>query len=46
MKGSEKSIKEKTELVDPSFILPDSRIEPLEFLFANLPLTPHRISIN
>ncbi len=41
MKGSEKSIKEKAELVDLSFILLDSRVEPLEFLFANLPLTSH-----
>ncbi len=46
MKGSEKFVKQQVELVDPSFTLQNSRIEPLEFLFVNLPLTPHWIGIS
>ncbi len=45
MRGSERFAKEHVELVDPSFTILDSRIKPLEFLFANLPLTPHQIGI-
>ncbi len=45
MKGSEKSVKEHIELVDPSFTVLDSKVEPLEFLFTSLPLTPHQIGI-
>jgi hypothetical protein len=41
VKGSEKSIKEQAELIDPSFIILNSGVRLLEFLHANLPLTPH-----
>jgi len=46
MKGSENFVKEQVELVDSSFNLLDNIIEPLVFLFANLPLIPHQIGIS
>jgi len=46
MKGNEKYVKEQVELVDSSFTLLDNIIEPLVFLFANLPLIPHQIGIS
>ncbi len=45
MESNDKSIKEHVEFVDPSFIVFDSKIGPLEFLLATLPLTPHQIGI-
>ncbi len=45
VESSDKSIKEQVEHVDPSFIIFNSGIGPLEFLLATLPLTPHQIGI-
>jgi hypothetical protein len=45
MRGNEISIKEQTEPINPSFIVLDDRVESLEFLSTNLPLTPHHIGI-
>jgi hypothetical protein len=45
MRCSEKFVKEQAKLVDLSFIILDSRIEPLEFLSISLPLIPHQIGI-
>jgi hypothetical protein len=45
MKGSERSIKEHVKHINPSFIVLDSIVEPLEFLSINLNLTPHEIGI-
>jgi hypothetical protein len=41
MRGSERFVKEHAKLVDASFDVLDNWIEPLEFLYVNLPLTPH-----
>jgi 2-polyprenyl-3-methyl-5-hydroxy-6-metoxy-1,4-benzoquinol methylase len=35
VKSSERFVKEHVKLIDPSFTLLDSKIEPLEFLFNN-----------
>ncbi len=45
MRGSDKFIKEQVELIESSFIILDSRVEPLEFLYISLPLAPHHIGI-
>ncbi len=45
VKGSEKSIMEQIELVDPSFIVLNNGVGPLEFLYVSLSLTPHQTSI-
>jgi hypothetical protein len=43
MRGSDKFVKEHAKLVESSFIILDSRVEPLELLSTSLPLTPHHI---
>ncbi len=45
MKGSEKFVKKHAEPIDPSFIVLNNRVGPLEFLFASLSLTPHHTCI-
>jgi hypothetical protein len=45
VEGNEKSNKEHVELVNPSFAILDSRLEFLEFISINVPLTKHQISI-
>ncbi len=45
MKGSEKSVKEHVEPIDPSFTILDSGVGLLGFVFVSLPLTPHQIGI-
>ncbi len=45
MRGSEKSVEEQAEPIDPSFTILDSKLKPFEFLSTNLPLTPHQIGI-
>jgi hypothetical protein len=41
MEGSERFDKKQVEFINPSFTILDSRLESLEFLSANVPLTPH-----
>jgi hypothetical protein len=45
MRGSERSVKKQVEFVNPSFNVLNNRVESLEFLSTNLPLTPHHIGI-
>ncbi len=45
MKGSEKFVKKHVKPIDPSFIVLDNRVRPLEFLFAILSLTPHHTGV-
>jgi hypothetical protein len=46
VRGSERFAKEKAKSIDFSFIVLDSRVEPLELLSTSLPLTPHQIGIS
>lgn len=41
VRGSEKIVKEHVEPIDPSFIILDNKLEPLDFLSTSLSLTPH-----
>jgi hypothetical protein len=46
VRDSEKSTKERVKLVNPnSFIVLNSRVKYLEFLYISLLLTPHQIGI-
>ncbi len=45
VEDSERYDKEQVEHVNPSFTILDNRLESLEFLYVNLPLTPHQIGI-
>jgi hypothetical protein len=45
MRSSERFAKEHAKPIDPSFIVLNSRIKPLELLYTSLPLTPHQIGI-
>ncbi len=45
MRGNEIFTKEHVKLINPSFIVLDSRVKPLEFLSINLIVTPHQIGI-
>jgi hypothetical protein len=45
VRGSEKYVKEQAKLIDPSFIVLDRGVGPLEFLSTSLLLTPHEIGI-
>jgi hypothetical protein len=45
MRGNERFVKEHVKHVNPSFIVLDSIVEPLEFLSINLNLTQHQIGI-
>jgi hypothetical protein len=44
VEGSERSDKEQVELVNPSFIILNNRLEYLEFISLSVPLTPHLIN--
>jgi hypothetical protein len=46
MRSNDKYVKEHTELVESSFIILDSKVEPWELLYVSLPLTPHYIGIS
>jgi hypothetical protein len=45
MKSSVKSFKKHVEHVDPSYFVLDNGVGSLEFVYVNLPLTPHHIGI-
>jgi hypothetical protein len=45
VKGSEKFVMEQAKLVDPSFIVLNRGVGPLEFLSVSLFLTPHQRNI-
>jgi hypothetical protein len=45
MESSERFDKEHVEHVNPSFTILNSRLESLEFISINVPLTPHHIGI-
>ncbi len=42
MRASERFAKKQAKPIDPSFIILDNRVKPLEFLSSSLPLTPRR----
>jgi hypothetical protein len=45
MEGNERFDKEHVEHGNPSFTILDNRLESLEFMSINVPLTPHHIGI-
>jgi hypothetical protein len=45
VEGSKGSDKKHDELVNPSYIILDNRLNFLEFLSTNVPLAPHQINI-
>ncbi len=46
VEGSERFDKKQDELVNPSYIILNNRLESLEFLSNNVPLAPHQIGIS
>ncbi len=46
VEGSERFDKKQDELVNPSYIILDNRLESVEILSNNVPLAPHQIGIS
>ncbi len=41
VRDNERYVKEDDKLVNPSYTILNSKVEPFELLYTNLPLTPH-----